>query len=415
MAFLLRVYDATISIASPLLGLGFSLSKKGKERLAERFGKWNLDLEDKELLWFHGASAGETQGLEGVVTKLTEIYPSCNSLLTATNTTHSRLLPFDSSCLISRAIDKLNIKALIISETEIWPNLLRQASKRNIPIFWVNARISDMTYARYKLLAPLLREAFAGVKAIYTSNPESASRFQSLNLPVPEIAFVGNSKYDKTFTPNDTTQDLLKRFFKNVSAPTLCLGSIRPEEAHYWLPAISEIRKNGSKINIIIAPRHKEKFEYFSEELSKHNIPFVKWSDIKKLSPDYNNEGTIDTLLLDTYGDLTTAYSISTLAFIGATLTDIGGHNPLEASAQGVYVVVGPYFQNVKSEVTDLHKVKALEIVKNENDIKEILGNLLKNPKLFSERGHRGKEIWKQNTGATDKIVSLIKSNLTSL
>src|SRR5690606_25742228 len=159
----------------------FLFSERGRSRLAERFGAWNL--KEKKVIWFHGASYGEISGILPLLERVRREYPTLRTLVTATSVTglklaenkanHVRLLPFDSAVWLAHATDGIEIKTLIITETELWPGLITYLHKKGVPVYIINGRLRDSAYPKYKLFRYFLRRIFKIPKIILTADIES--------------------------------------------------------------------------------------------------------------------------------------------------------------------------------------------------------------------------------------------------
>jgi 3-deoxy-D-manno-octulosonic-acid transferase len=363
---------------------------------------------------------GEVRGLLPVIKLFKERHPSIRTLLTSTSPTgldagkadvdEVHILPIDAVSFHNRALGDRKIIGLIINETEVWPSLLMVARARKIPTFLINARISDMTIKRYERLHFILKEAFPQFTRVLTSTKEAYDRYLSLGCTAAQLRVMGNSKYDGVRVVSEGERDEFRARFGFGNAPILCLGSIRDGEEAAWFGAVKALYEEGLKFHTIVAPRHREKFEYFASALTAHSLPFMRYTTWEERSPG-SFEGN-KVLLLDTYGKLLEAYAISSIAFIGATLVNIGGHNPFEAAAQGVPVIVGPYVQNIKSEVADLEKAGALFPVTGREQIVEVLRRWFGAPREFAQRGRDGAAQWSQHQGSSLRIISEIESNM---
>ena len=416
-----QLYSVTVTVISPLVGVGLLLKSRGRIRYGERFGLWNSPASfEKPTIWFHGASMGEVRGLLPIIKLFKERHPTVRTLLTSTSPTgldagkadvdEVHILPIDAAAFHNRAIGTRNIIGLIINETEVWPSLLMVARARKIPTFLVNARISDMAIGRYEKLRFILKEALPQFTRVLTSTKESFDRYLSLGCTESQLRVMGNSKYDGVRVVSEGERDEFRTRFGLSTGPILCLGSIRDGEDAAWLGAIKALHNEGIKFQTIIAPRHREKFEYFAAALTAQNLPFTRYTTWEERCSDSYQVNKV--LLLDTYGKLLEAYSVSSIAFIGATLVNIGGHNPFEAAAQGVPVIVGPYYQNIKNEIADLAKVGAVSTVRNQEEIVTVLRNCFSAPKEFTQRGRDGATQWLQHQGSSLRIIEEIESTL---
>lgn len=401
------MYNLAMFVLSLLVGPLFLLSERGRRRFFERYGSWRLK-DSSTLLWFHGASLGEVAGLLPLLQETKRISNS-KILVTATSPTgldkveaqvdFVRLLPFDCSVWIERALAGLKIERCIITETEIWPGLLRALAKHKIKVSFVNARISERSLKAYGRFPRLFRSALTKVDKILCADKLSYERFLKLGLSSEKLHYLGNSKYDraKTFQASQEITKFKQELFKN-DLPVLTLGSIRPGEDKIWFPAISATKKEGKRFNLIVAPRHKEKYSYFKQELSKLQENFTQRS--------LQQEACEGILLLDTMGELEKVYSFSALAFIGGSIVDFGGHNPFEALAYGVPVAMGSYRHAVQELTLELEQAGALFTVDKIQQAQEVIRLMCEDPARLQIAGEAGVKVWLENQGATNRILN---------
>lgn len=410
-------YSLATLVASPLLVPFFCLKPRGRMRLRERFGAWDLDL--SECLWFHGASLGEINGIIPLIELAKRKWPGLAVLVTATSLTglerakevanEVRLLPLDHPWWIKRALQRINPRVFVFGETEIWPALIQELSNRNVPMYMVNARISDKSYGSYNLFRPFLKFLFSKLESIAVADEVSKQRFLALGAETGKVYLAGNAKYDRAPSITSVAERVaLKQTVFDNAYPVLVLGSLRPNEETYWFPAIAHILNSGAKLNIVVAPRHREKFEYFAQALTRFCLPFKRRSEVGA-GGNLGSANTAEVLLLDTLGELERFYSMANMAFIGGTLENLGGHNPLEAAAYGACIVLGPHVQNIRELASQLESTNAVIMVQSEQDIERALQGLQAGEKYIVETGGRAQELCKKHQGAGARIVEMIR------
>jgi 3-deoxy-D-manno-octulosonic-acid transferase len=368
------------------------LRERGRIRLNERYGHWNLAGE--EVVWFHGASIGELNGLKPLIEKLKS---TCSSKILVTSVSVSgiqalegtvnfvRLLPFDAPYAIERALRGVKIKKFVFGETEIWPGLFTFLSQREVPAVMVNARMSEKNVFFYRVLKFIAGNFWSAISRGYAGSVADARRIKRAGGR--DFHVVGNLKYD--FALGEPKLKASELFM--TALPILVFGSVRPGEERAVLESLLAANKAGYKFNCVIAPRHKEKFKFFEDYFRAAGFDIALRS---------SGVAATDTLLLDTFGELQHVYALAEAAFIGATLVNIGGHNPIEAARYGVPVIVGPYTQNISDLVSDMLSQNAIVQVQNASDLPlAVLAALQGELKTVGSNGQRFADGLRGNTG----------------
>lgn len=417
MSIVRNLYGALTLAASFPLSLIMLASRRGRSRLKERFGLWSLSL--PECLWFHGASLGEINGLVPLMNRFKAQYPTLPILVTATSISgleraagsadYVRLLPFDNSLWLKLAMRDVKPRALVFAETELWPCLIDEVAACSVPLYLVNARISDFSYSRYKAMRKLLEPGLKKISLILTANEVSRLRFIELGAVPDRVKVAGNAKYDiKPLVASSEEALKLRRLFFSDDHPTLVLGSLRPGEEDVWFPALKAALQSGAKLNVVVAPRHQEKFDFFASRLNQVGLKFERWSERQVAGCRQAANGKT-IILLDTLGDLSRVYSFADASFIGATLVPIGGHNPLEPAPYRSCLVLGPYVNNVADIVELLKEQGGCYAVKNSQDVKDFLSRFCARDEELKLIGSKAFEVWQSMAGAVDRIMAHLK------
>lgn len=410
---MLNAYKLLTLPASLFTLVPFAFSIRGRSRLWERYGCWQhgaQSLPAQPLFCFHAASLGEMNGLNPVLERFRAKFPQASVLCTSTSVTGlgraraelTRLLPFDHPIWIRRALDPLDIKMFVFSETELWPALLEYLHKRKIPLALINATISDSSIKSYRrfrsLFAPLLSE----IKLVMAADEISRDRLIELGCN-SDIIVSGNSKYDiqPSVLSSESALALKSQYFSN-SLPVLVLGSVHPGEELPWLSALSKFPEIRKSLNLIVAPRHAEKFAYFAKRLAEFGFAFRRRSETGALAQD----SAASVVLLDTLGELERVYSFAELAFIGGSLENLGGHNPLEAAAYGAAICMGPHVHRVALIDQELSRVGALLRIRNEQDVLNLLQKMRERSGELLAAGKSAKQVWESFSGASERIVT---------
>lgn len=410
-----KAYSVCITAALPLVSLGLVASVRGRRRLSERFGLWQ-PVGDVDW-WLHGASVGEVVGLSPLIADIREQERQGRLLLTATSPTGltrgeqlvdvTRLIPIDAPFLIHQAMQRVSARRLVITETELWPNLITSVADSGVPVHLINGRISDYTLGRYRafrsLFAPLLRR----FSSVSVADAEQRDRFIELGIDPSLISVTGHTKYDVAprYDVERERDASRSEFFPGIKGGerVVVLGSIHRGEERFWLPALKRAFDDGHRLNVIVAPRHAERFDYFFKVCKSHGFNVARWSE--------RDQATVrgaNLVLLDTMGELERAYLAADLAFVGATLVDIGGHNPLEPAMYGVPVVVGPNISVIREPIGLLRARGGVLDVRSEEDIYRLLAKLCSEDVSLCGVGQAALDVQRSMRGASKRVLEAI-------
>lgn len=408
------------TVALPLVVGKSLIDPKMKGTLAERFSATSPELEYyRQGIWMHAASVGELEGVKPVVDSLQRNFSFNRIFVTTTSRTgresaksrkicsDARLLPFDHPAIVAKLVHFLVPKIFVLFETELWPNLLYALHDARVPTVITNGRISDYSFPRYQKMkwffSPLLRN----VEACFVQSERYVERFEVLGVPKERIIVSGSTKYDQG---SAFTEEVITSFRRELGleegAPCLVAGSVRPGEDVEVIRAYKSAKSSIPSSQMIIAPRHPEKFQEVADLLTSEGIEFYRRS-----------HGTASArhsvVLLDTLGELKKAYALGTVSFVGATLVDIGGHNPFEPAMFGCPVIMGPHVNNVRDAVEELKLAEGISIVQNEKELERELRSFFTEPERRTRMGENARAVWQKNIGASEQVVQRIASYLT--
>ncbi|MFI3255850.1 MAG: 3-deoxy-D-manno-octulosonic acid transferase [Psittacicella sp.] len=397
-----------------------------RKRIHERYSFYNnLNLKYKESIIIHCASVGEFQASIPLIDKLCNFYQDKNIILTCVTPTGSERVssyienfykksskdlcikhvywPYDLQGATSRFIKRFNIKAVIILETEIWPNIFIKLQKKSIPIFLVNARLSENSFKNYlkgsTLFSYVLRDVF-----VLAQNSESKNRFISLKNSSARVINTGNIKYD--INPSSQIQKFLnfKSDFNLNEKFIFVVASTHKNEEELILKMYKNLIKENKNIFLILAPRHPDRFKEVENLIKDLKISYSLRTNLESL----NNK---NILLLNTLGELVGVYSVANLALVcGSLLPSGGGHNPIEAISVDCPVITGKYFKNFLEIYKELLDSKASFAM----DIDELCKFLrVENKETLLDMKQKSKEIYLRNKGAIDASYKFIIKNIT--
>ena len=394
-----------------LRGIG---NKKYLERWSERIGKANIrPTQDRPIIWVHAVSVGEVNASIPLLRNLMEEYQDSEFLVTTSTPTGSDILlkklgnkikhqylPIDIPLCINLFINTWRPKALILLETEIWPNIIHCCKKRGIVTALVNARHSEQSKLRYLKFKALIEPAIDSLDIILAQYESDAHRFNEI-VPDKEIKICGNLKFDQDLPDElESISSSIKDSWAidGQRRPTLIAASTHEGEEKIVLEAFQLILKSTPNALLIIVPRHLERFKRVKSLLNQLGFN----SSSRSLQEDVTKD--VQVMLGDTMGELNFLYSVSDVAFVGGTLIDHGGQNFLEPAAQGLPLCSGPSLRNFIEISDQLQKASSLKIVHNKEDISNYFLSLIGEKNKLKNIGQASKAVFMENRGAI-KII----------
>ena len=383
-----------------------------RKRWTERLGFYPQTLESKNIV-FHCASVGEILAVSPLIKQLMANYPQQKITITCNTPTGSEqivkifgdavqhiYLPLDFHGSVKRFLNKLRPAAVIILETELWPNLMMQVKDRNIPLLVLNARLSEKSVKGYQLITPLSCELMRSITMLAGHNQSDVDRFKSLGLKDSQATVVGSIKFDIELSRQvKESAEQLKQSLNNYHFIWVA-GSTHPGEHEQVIAAHKQLCKLKEKSLLIIAPRHPEQFDKVADILRDEKIAFGQWSDKDLVDQS--------VLLANSMGEMLTFFGAAQCAFIGGSLIDRGGHNPLEAAAMGIPVITGPSYYNFKHIFPQLIAKNACTEVHDSSTLSEQLANYASSPEQAKLNGKEGLEIVQSNCGAIEKTLNIL-------
>ena len=378
-------------------------------------------LDGKPVIWLHCVSVGETQAARPLAQRLKQAFPHhalVVSTITLTGQTLARdvfrdqaasvfYFPFDWRWSARRALKAINPAAVLIMETELWPNFLRECKARRIPVALVNGRISRQSFSRYKLIKFFLRRVLSCLSVAVMQSETDAERLQSLGMAREKLFTAGNLKFDSEVAGelSGRTEELRQRFGLRSGAPLILAASTHSPEEEMMLESIKQLRTK-QPVRLMIAPRRPERFNEVAALIQKSGLSWAR-----KTNPPQTEDTDAAVILLDTIGELPATYSLADVVFVGGSLVDKGGHNVLEPAAAGAAVVTGAHTHNFHAVVelmVEAGAIVQLPSVVTTEEITNVFSKLLASPGDRDALGRRAKQLVTDNQGATDRTIKLI-------
>lgn len=353
----LKLYQGITTVLAPIASAYVWL--KGikepsyREGLPERQGIFSGPLEPGAI-WIHAASMGEAKAAIPLVKAmmdrgdrvfLTTTTPAgrrvfLNAFEGARLLAGQAYIPFDSPAATKRFIGTVRPKAAVLVELELWPNLLNELNKQDIPIAIISARLSCRSLNRYLRLGSLIRQSANCLSLVGAQTQADAERFVDLGVPSERVQTLGSLKFDQKFDEDQLKRGRRLRLTMGSERPVWVAVSVREGEEKIVVAAHEKLREHYPSALLIIVPRHETQFASIASWLPETKDSHVFWSAGNQVP------SSAAFLIADVMGEVPVFLAASDVAFVGGSLVPVGGHNPLEPAALGVPVLMGPYVRN---------------------------------------------------------------------
>ncbi len=414
------IYNALLAIAF-VLSIPFYLWKgrgSGKylKTFRERCGNLAHGVAgETPSIWIHAVSVGEVLAARTLIEPLRARFPGRRIVVSTTTVTgnsvaraslkgHDALFftPFDFPSAVRRALAATRAELLLLVETELWPNLIREARRRGTRVALVNGRISPRSFPRYRRVRFFLEPVLAQVDLLLMQGEPHAERIRAMGAPASRVRVTGNLKFDALDVPEPS--DALRAAFEPMAGrPLLLAGSTVEGEEAMLLRAYASLLASQPTLALALAPRHPERFDAVPAIVEAAGFRCRRRST-RNAAP----LGDREVLLLDSLGELAAAYSLATIAFVGGSLAPKGGHNVLEAAAWGKPVVVGPHMENFQEIADQFLAAGALVQVAGEDGLVQAIEGLLRDEPRRRDLGARGRALVDANRGALLRTVDAL-------
>ena len=413
---------AVLLLSAPWWLWQLATTGKYREGLNERLGRVPRHLfgSAQPVIWLHAVSVGEVLAISRLVAELALAFPDHGLVISTTTRTGQALArqrfgadrvfycPLDIPRAVNAYLNALRPSMLILAETEFWPNLLHECFRRGIPVAVVNARISDRSWPRYKLLRRFWAPLLGRLSAVLAQSETDAERLRALGCR--NVLSAGNLKFDVRVAEEAEPTRLLKD--RTAGLRIVVAGSTLEGEEAALLDAWPQLLAADPALVMVIAPRHPERFAAVAALLEGSGVTWLRRSawDGDATGSAWTLQGG-EVLLLDSIGELASVYSLASVAFVGGSLFPAGGHNPLEPAQFGVPIVMGPYYANFAAITDNLRANHALRIAAKE-ELAASLIDLLTNCTAADVMGTRAKQVFDQQAGATARCVEALRAVL---
>jgi len=378
-------------------------------------------------IWIHAVSVGEVLAAKPIVDGLRTRFPQRPIFVSTTTETGQRLarerlanadgvfyFPLDWVVPVRRALRAIRPSTVIVMETEIWPNFLREAKRSNVPVIFANARISPKSFARFKrwefLVGPFFAETIEDAALFLPQTPEDATRLGAMGAAPPQMEIIGNLKYDAEPPAMSPFAVWLQQQIREQERwPVIVAGSIVAGEEDAVIAAYDMVQRQWRHTLLILAPRKPDRFEAAAKLSAEGGWKVLRRSRLDLSLP---LDEDVDVLLLDSIGELAALYSFADVTFVGGSLVASGGHNILEPAWFSRPPVFGTSMENFQDMADQFLDGRASVQVASAQSLGKVWIQLIENSALRDAMGKSALAIAERNRGTAkrslDRIVPLI-------
>jgi 3-deoxy-D-manno-octulosonic-acid transferase len=414
---ILFLYNLVLLLVLAAGAPAWLLRPRWREGLRERMGagaeRVAHAMAGRQQVWVHAVSVGEVVAISRLVEELDARLGRGSVVISTTTQTGQQLarerfgagrcfyFPLDLPWVVHGAFRALRPRVLVLAESELWPNVLAECARERVPVVVVNGRVSDRSLPRYMRLRRLWRPFLEGLTLVLAQSAEDMRRFVSIGVPEGRVRVGGNLKFDARPPRAAGIAEQLRAQLPQ-GAKVLVAGSTLEDEEHVLLEAWPAICARVPNAVMILAPRHPERFARVAALARERQARLVQRSVW-----DRGPVSAGSVFLLDSIGELGSAYGLATVAFVGGSLVAAGGHNPLEPAQLGVPVMMGPHYENFREAVELLRGAEALRLTDRAQIGGEIAA-LIEDAPTSAAMGARGRKVFEEQAGATGRAVDVV-------
>lgn len=426
-------YNVLLFLASPLILVVLLAKKRCRRGFLQRLGisirRGGLRPASDKLLWVHAVSLGEVLASVPLVLEVHRRYPHWKIVVSTvtetgrealerrlTGVAEHRYAPLDFPWTVSRVVAQLNPDVFLFVETELWPNLLRRLARRGTPAVLVNGRLSSRSFGRYALIKPFMKEVLGHVSLCLMQSERDAQRILDLGARPERVVRTGNIKFDQPLPQSAAGLELSRQAIGVREGEDLIVaGSTHPGEEEQLLDCYRNLRAEFPTLVLVLAPRHIERATEVETTVKQFGLTPVRRTDIIRGSTAHSSPGDGRVIVLDTRGELATIYRFASVAFVGGTLVEIGGHNLLEPAAWGRPVFFGPFTDHCAEVAQMLLRAGGGKGVRDSAQLMEELRRLLGDRHALEQMGQAARRVVEDNRGAADRSMAHVAKLLDAL
>ncbi len=400
----------------------------------QRFGRFSARtaaaLAERPRIWVHAVSVGEANLAGSILRELRRRLPDASFVISTTSSTGRGVceklagpgdvviyLPVDFPCFVRRALRTIPVRALILTESEFWPNLIRALNRRNVPIVLVNGRVSDRSAPRYRAMRMFFADVFACFSALLVQSETDRGRLLAAGAPAGRIRVMGSVKFDVPELTDgariQAREALLSAGLDPERDLVLLGGSTWPGEERALVCAWRQARRLAPNLRLVLVPRHMERGDAIARELAEAGLSCVRRSRKAACGEEQADADTV--LLVDTTGELFALYAEADIVFVGKTLAPhVGGQNMIEPAAFGQAVLCGPHTENFAGVMACFRADGAIREVADADGLAAAVAELAANEGVRRGLGARAQAVVLRERGALARSAQAIVDTLTT-
>lgn len=412
------VYTILFTLCMPfvflkLLWRGYKVPEY-RDRKLERFGFFKAP-SIKNSIWVHAVSVGEVLAAEPIIREIQKRYPDKDVVLTSMTPTSSALIhklfgesvfhvyaPYDLPWLVDSFLRRVKPAFLIIMETELWPNTIHRTSLRGCPVVLANARLSERSARGYRRLKPAVGWMLNELYLVICQHQNDATRFASLGIDKGKISVTGSVKYDLDIADSHLLKGAAQKQALGEGQLIWIAASTHEGEDVRLLKIHRDIRKIFPSVLLILVPRHPERFEDVFHLALSQKFKTYRRSECAFIP------GDAEVFVVDSMGELLDFYAASDIAFIGGSLVEVGGHNPIEPGALGLPIIMGPHVFNFEAICQQLVSVGGLYLAEDDASLLAYLISLISDPEKARAMGKAALGEIEASKGAVLRVVDAL-------
>lgn len=418
------VYLALLAVLSPWLLYRAACLGKYRQGLSEKFlGRVPVFPKGDRRIWFHAVSVGEVNVLRPLLEQIGRAHPDWHCVLSTTTRTGKELAeqryphlnvfycPLDFSWAVRRAMRRVKPEMLVLTELELWPNLIAAARENGAGVALINGRLSRSSFRGYRRLRPVIRPLLRQLDLIAVQSENYAGRFHALGAKAETIEVTGSMKFDGARLDRDhpRIRELAELAGFGSEDVVFLAGSTQEPEEAMALRTFRELSPRWPELRLVLVPRHPERFESVARLLDASEFP---WQRRSELEPGKSPNAGARILLVDTVGELGDWWGTARIALVGGSFGSRGGQNMIEPAAYGAAVSFGPNTRNFRDVVDLLLGAYGAEVVADQPRLTSFVRRCLEAPEEARGMGRVAQTVVQSQLGATERTLALLKEIL---